>query len=353
MRPFYRFFKRISSQGPERLPEQVLFSVLVFCSFFFGLAVLVRSLLYRFKILPSYQAGVPVISVGNLTAGGTGKTPVVDHLSRIFQARGKKTAVVSRGYGREDRQALQLVCAGEGPLIPPELAGDEPFLLARRNPSLVVVAAVKRSRGVEAAVKEHHAEVIILDDGFQHLAVQRDLNIVLLDALRPFGNGRVLPAGPLREFPSALKRGDLFILTRATENGLPDLKLPGDRLSCRHVISNSFYSLGGAAVELASLKTLRGGAFAGIANPERFFSDLASAGLNIVKTLAFHDHVKYGKMEKNRLAELGQGVDYLVTTEKDAVKLRQGDLPTVCYAAPLELEFSEPGKLDAVLDGLL
>ena len=350
---FTVFSRNFPCRGPETLPEKILFSFLLFCSVLYGFATLFRSFLYHIKILPSYQAPVPVISVGNITVGGTGKTPVVDYLCRVFLARGKKTAVVSRGYGRQDRHGLKLVCAGQGPVISPELAGDEPFLLARRNPSLVVIAAVERRKGIAVAVAEHGAEVVILDDGFQHLGVQRDLNILLLDALRPFGNGWVLPAGLLREFPSAVKRGDLFIRTRTPEGTWSEVELPGKRLTCRHVISSSFYSLTGDTVEIAFLKTLRGGAFAGLASPEMFFSDLTSAGLNIEKTVAFPDHVNYGKMETKRLAELSQSVDYLVTTEKDAVKLRPEDLPIVCYAAPLALEFLEPGKLEAVLDDLL
>jgi tetraacyldisaccharide 4'-kinase len=182
--------------------------------------------------------------------------------------------------------------------------------------------------------------------------VKRNLDIVLLDADKPLGNGQVLPAGPLREFPSALKRGDLFILTRAPKSRQVNIELPGDVLSCRHEISVNAFSLDGKYIEINSLMDRRGGAFAGLASPAKFFSDLNKAGLNIEETVAFQDHVNYGKIEKMRLHELARNVDYLITTEKDAVKLQHDDLPIICYAVPLSLEFLEPGKLETVLDNL-
>ena len=352
MGPLFRFFHRIVSRGPETVLEKTLFPVLVVCAWIYGCGGLLRSLLYRLGLFHCFQAPVPVISVGNLSAGGTGKTPVVDYLSKYLLSKGKKTAVVSRGYGRKDISQLQVVSTGDGPLIPPALAGDEPFLLARRNPSLTVIVAAERKNGVAKAVREHGAEVILLDDGFQHLAVKRDLDIVLLDADNPLGNGKVLPAGPLREFPGALKRGNIFILTRAEKSPHVRVDLPGEVLSCRHEVSSHAVSLDGERVEIDSLFGRRGGAFAGLAAPEKFFADLKKIGLNIEKTAVFQDHANYGKIEKLRLDELGRDLDYLITTEKDAVKLRQEDLPIICFAVPLSLEFSEPGKLETMLDGL-
>jgi tetraacyldisaccharide 4'-kinase len=247
---------------------------------------------------------------------------------------------------------MKVVSNGDGPLLHSEFAGDEPFLLARRNPLLTVIVAVERKNGVAKAVREHGAEVILLDDGFQHLAVKRDLDIVLLDADNPLGNGKVLPAGPLREFPAALKRGNLFVLTRAQKSLQASIDLPGEVLSCRHEVSSHAVSLDGEGIKIDSLIGRRGGAFAGIAVPEKFFADLKKVGLNIEKTAVFPDHVNYGKMEWMRLDELGRDMDYLITTEKDAVKLSQEDLPIICYAVPLTLEFLKPGKLEAILDDL-
>jgi tetraacyldisaccharide 4'-kinase len=352
MGPLFRFIYPIVSRGPETGLEKLVFPLLLACSWIYGSIGLLRSFLYRFHILSSYQAEVPVISVGNLSSGGTGKTPIVDYLARHLLSIGKKTAVVSRGYGREDTGQSYLVSSGNGPLISPGLAGDEPFLLARRNPSLIVIVAANRKEGIASAVKDHGAEVVILDDGFQHLAARRDLNIVLLDSEFPLGSGRVLPAGTLREFPSALKRGDLFIMTRMEKGTSASIELPGEVLSCRHKISTTVISLDGESDAINALTSRRGGAFAGIAAPQKFFADLEEAGLNIEKTAIFQDHVNYGTMEKKQLVELGRDMDYLITTEKDAVKLCQEDLNKVCYAVPLSLEFFENNKLEAIISRL-
>lgn len=349
MGSLYRFFQHMTVQGPETVLEKALFPVLLFFGWVYGALGFLRCLFYRFNILSSFKAEVPVISVGNLCIGGTGKTPVVDYLARELLANGKKTAVVSRGYGRHDIGRPKVVSKGDGPLISPEFAGDEPFLLALRNPRLTVIVAVDRKKGIEQAVKEFGAEIVILDDGFQHLAVKRDLDIVLMDAIRPFGTGKVLPAGPLREFPSALKRGNLFIFTRMKKGFMPDIVLPGEALFCSNKVSTSIYSLGGAQLDLDAIRDRRGGAFAGIADPGQFFKDLKSAGLNIVESAAFKDHSAYGNKEIAYLNEIGHRVDYLITTEKDAVKIKQENFKKDCFVVPLSMEIVEKEKLDSIL----
>ena len=266
---------------------------------------------------------------------------------------GKKTAVISRGYGRKEIKRLRVVCHGSGPLLTPELAGDEPYLIARRNPFLIVIVSVDRKKGVAKAVKEFGAEVIILDDGFQNFGVRRDLDIVLLDAENPLGNGQLLPAGPLREFPSALSRGQLFVFTRAERPRSPAMDLPGEYLFCRHTLGSVVHSLAGEQISMADLKNRKGAAFAGVCNTERFFSDLAGKHLNIVETLAFSDHCMYGPEEIHRLNELAINADYLITTEKDAVKLRGEDLAKKCYAVPLSLQFFDDDKLKKLIMGML
>lgn len=349
----YRFFRHLVVTGPETAVEKAIFPVLVLSSWVYGSLGLLRSFLYRIHLIPSYRAAVPVISVGNLSAGGTGKTPIVDYLARYLISIGRKVAVVSRGYGRKNPHQLIIVARGDGPLVSPAFAGDEPFLLACRNPALVVIVASKRKEGVAVAVNDCGAEVIILDDGFQHLAVRRDLDMVLLDSGRPLGNGRILPVGPLREFPSALKRGDLFILTRAKNNIRSGLTLPGQQLACRHKLSSVARTLHGDSVNISSLIKLRGAAFAGIAAPEQFFAELKSAGLNIVKTVAFQDHTIYGRMERMELNGFAPDVDYLITTEKDGVKLGPDDFEISCYVVPMTIDFFGDDKLKTIIDRLL
>ncbi len=314
----------------------------------------IRGALYRRGIFSVYRAPVPVISIGNLAAGGTGKTPAVDFVVRHLLAAGKKVAVVSRGYGGTGTVGgVGVVCSGSGPLLPPAVCGDEPYLLARRNPRALVLVAPRRAAGIQLAVERFGAEVIVLDDGFQHLAVARDLDIVLLDGRRPLGNGRVLPAGVLREFPAALQRGHLFILTRCREDWPSWPSLPDPVLHSRHLLDRQAVSLAGEAVSLAELAGRRGVAFAGIADPEGFFTDLRHAGLHLVHTLALADHAGYGSAELTRLAAAAAGADYLITTEKDAVKLGDRQFPVPCYQVPVRLVFREEGKLEGLLRELL
>ncbi len=353
MERFFSFYRRFAGQGPSTPLEWLGFFCLLPFGWLYGAIGMVRAFCFRHGLIPSYRAPGPVISVGNLAVGGTGKTPMVERVARHFQGQGKRVAIVSRGYGGSGAGAVGVVCQGNGPLLPAAVCGDEPFLLARRNPGLTVLVAPKRALGVQAAFERFAADLVVLDDGFQHLAVQRDCDIVLLDASRPFGNGKVLPAGLLREFPSALKRGSLFMLTRCKEGESPAPVLPGPTLRSRHVLQQTAVSLAGEQISFESLKRLRGIAFAGIAHPDGFFSDLARQGLHLVETVGLADHAVYtpGDLEKLRGA-CSRG-DYLVTTEKDGVKLDADALPLPCYQIPLGLELLEEERFKESLDNVI
>lgn len=343
------FHRRLCLEGPRHSGERLLQAFLIPLGWLYGLIGLVRSRFYAWEILPSYRAPVPVISVGNLSAGGTGKTPAVDYLLRRLLDQGLRVAVVSRGYGGKARQGVHVVSSGQGPLIGPSVCGDEPYLLARRNPGALVVVAPRRSLGVRLATEELGGQIVVLDDGFQHLAVQRDLNLVLLDAMHPLGNGRPLPAGLLREFPTALSRGDLFILTRWHEHCPKPPPLPGPVLHSRHVLSDEAMDLEGRRVALTELHGKKVAAFAGIASPESFFHDLRQNGLNLIETFAFADHAVYDEPLLQRLKKAAEQADIFVTTEKDGVKLSATQLPKPCWQVPMTLELVE----DAVLDDAL
>lgn len=337
--------RRLTGDAPAGVLASLARLVLIPLGWLYGAIGRLRACLYRRAVLSSYRATVPVISVGNITVGGTGKTPAVDLLVKLLLAEGKRVAVVSRGYGVRFR-GVRVVSSGEGPIVPPSACGDEPYLLARRNPGALVLVAPRRRDGVRAAERELGAEVVILDDGFQHLAVKRDLDVVLLDARRPLGNGRPLPAGTLREAPSALGRGDLFLLTRCPEPLPPDVGgLPGPLLHSRHMLSAKALSLEGREIPLTALAGMRGVAFAGVAEPESFFAALSRAGLTLVERFAFVDHVPYGPAEIERLTRAAAGADYLVTTEKDGVKLPAASLPVPCYQVPMTLQVLEAGEL--------
>lgn len=344
--------RRLLAGPPWSLFDGVLLLLLTPLSWLYGSINWLRIRLYAVGLLASYRPPIPVISVGNLAAGGTGKTPVVDYIARHLLARGRRVAIVSRGYDGNLGKGVHLVCAGHGPILDPRQAGDEPYLLARRNPGALVLIARRRADGVRSAVVEHGAEVVLLDDGFQHRAVVRDLDIVLLDARRPLGNGLPLPAGGLREFPSALKRGDLFILTRCPQQLPPLPSLPGPVLCSRHLLSQTLLGREGERYPLEQLRGKQGVAFAGIADPESFFAALRQQGLTLGKTLSFADHCRYNAEDLEQLHRASVEADYLLTTEKDGVKLGGVEFAVPCYQLPLTLQFVEPGALEQHLETL-
>jgi tetraacyldisaccharide 4'-kinase len=340
------FYRRLAVCGPDSLLEWLVYMALLPLGWLYGSLMQLRALMYRLGLFAAYRASVPVISIGNLSVGGTGKTPVVDHLIRYCLSLDKRVAVVSRGYASGNRSDLRVVCAGQGPLLDVERAGDEPWLLARRNPAACIIVAPQRAQGVRHAVEVLGADVVLLDDGFQHLAVARDFDLVLLDAQRPFGNGKVLPAGLLREPRSALSRGQLFLLTRCPEDQVSIPPLPAPVLHCRHALADHVESLDGDIRRIEDLSHLRGIAFAGIAEPASFFTELEKRGLNLVQTLCFSDHAGYDEVALSRLTKAAVSADYFITTEKDAVKLSPMALPLPCFQVPLRLVFLEPGELE-------
>ena len=226
-----RYFRELLDGSRRGIIDRLIFALLVIISVPYGIVIRLRALAYALVAVPSHTLPRPVISVGNLTVGGTGKTPAVAMLARHFIARGKKVAVLSRGYGGALRGREALVSDGETIFLSAVEAGDEPFLLASSVPGLAVVVGSDRYGAGLRALERLAPDIFILDDGFQHLRLRRDLNILLLDSSRPFGNERVLPAGLLREPQSAGNRADLIIYTRSSEGGEPD-HFPG-KPACR------------------------------------------------------------------------------------------------------------------------
>jgi tetraacyldisaccharide 4'-kinase len=345
--------RRLVCEGPQGFLERLLLLLLKPLGILYGLLGSIRYAAYRRGILASYRAGVPVVSIGNLAAGGTGKTPVVDYAVKYYLTRGKRVAVISRGYGGRIRNGVGVVCRGAGPILSARECGDEPHLLARRNPEALILVARRRAEGVRLAEKELGAEIIILDDGFQHLGVARDLDIVLLDARLPLGNGRVLPAGLLREFPSALQRADLFLLTRCVSgsNWRPPFPRPG--VTCRHLLGQKAVALTGEVLPLEKLAGKKGLAFAGIADPQDFFSALIAKGLTLAAALPLPDHVDYTPADIRSMLASCPRADYLVTTEKDAVKLHAENFSLPCYQIPLLLDFLQPDALEIAFSRFL
>lgn len=291
-----------------------------------------RDWLYARGVLRSRRLACPVISVGNLTVGGTGKTPAVELVVRTLAELGCRPAVVSRGYGRRTH-GVEIVADMASIRLDAEDAGDEPFLLARRLPGVPVVVGGNRYEAARRAVDRFGATVIVLDDGFQHRTLRKDLEIVMARARRPWGNGRLLPGGPLREGLEALRRADLVVATGAArpEDAAEVVEAvsayaPGvPVLAARYAPVECWEAGGMRPVSLARLRGARLLAFAGIATPAAFAETLAEAGVVVGELVRFADHHWYtpDDMAALEARAASQGLDALVTTEKDWVRLRR------------------------------
>jgi len=315
----------------------------------YGAVVAARRRLYESGWLRSARVDVPVVSIGNLTWGGTGKTPLLAFLAERFEALGRRVGIVSRGYRRKS-SGLVVVSDGARVLAPAEDAGDEPSLLAARFPRAVVVVAERRAEGAREAARLG-ADVLLLDDAFQHLALARDVDLVLVDAEDPWGGG-LPPAGRARERPTALSRADVIVVTRAARgtSSAADREVP--RFTAAPVFHCRFRFAGwfadGAPVRLPSEP---GFAFCAIARPEGFRATLSEAGTAPAGFAAFRDHHRYRDPDVRNLEERAAraGARVLLTTEKDAVKL-SGRTRLPLFAARVEAEIFEAGFMERVLE---
>ena len=351
------YFKKLTS-GDNLSPwDMIVLAFLKLVSLGYAAAMSLRAAAYSMSLLRSRSLPKPVVSIGNITVGGTGKTPVTAWVASYLMARGKKVAVLSRGYGGTLEGQVAVVSDGESRFLSPEEAGDEPCLLADALPGLIVVIGSNRFDAGTLAMQRFRPDIFILDDGFQHLKLKRDLNILLLDARKPLGNGSVFPAGTLREPSSAIHRADAIVFTRAGTAGLPVELVPDSTpyVGSDHRLAG-YRSQSGETRPFAELQGQRGAAFAGIADPAGFFDSLEKAGLDLAATLSFPDHTGFGESETAALAmlRLSSKADYLITTAKDAVKLGSvagKELPF--YSAVLEIEFHDEIVIKAALDKLL
>jgi tetraacyldisaccharide 4'-kinase len=320
----------------------------------YGFALRLRNARYD-RPGAALRAGVPVVSVGNITVGGTGKTPVVAWIAKHLLDWGLSPAVVSRGYGGRAGRGPLLVSAGEGALHPAAHCGDEPHQLARALPGVRVVVGSDRPAGAELA-RRGGADVVVLDDGFQHRRLARDLDILLIDAKDPFGNGHLLPAGPLREPLDALGRADLFLLTRSTpEQEYPEIERVLRRHNRRAPVLMAGHARAGFVTlqGTPSIRPERALAFCGIGNPESFRADLVAEGIELVDFRAFPDHHAYTAGEIHELAAAASAARAMaLTTEKDLARLCTADaavfLEGLC-ALRIQAQLYRPGPLLDVL----
>ncbi len=298
-----------------------------------------RRALHRAGVLGSASLPRPVVSVGNLTVGGTGKTPHVQFLARWLGARGARVAVLSRGYGRRTRG---VVWASGEPPAPAAAVGDEPALLARTLPGVAVVVGESRLSAGREALRRREVDVFLLDDGFQHLALRRDADILLVDGIRGLGNGRTLPLGPLREPPDHARFADALVVTRCADAAQADriaaaVPFPAGRpRAASRLVPRCLVDVEGREAPLPPPGT-RVAAFAGLARNGQFLATLGSCGLEVASFLAFGDHHRYRPGDIRRIAAAASGLP-VVTTEKDLVRL-PGGLPFRPVALRIDVEF--------------
>lgn len=316
----------------------------------YGRLMRLRSWLYAKGLLASTRLPVPVVSVGNLTLGGTGKTPMVIHLARLLSAS-RRPGVVSRGYGGRSRQPVNLVSDGAHLLLPAAEAGDEPVLIAQSLPGVPVVTAKKRVAGGLFLVEQGLADTILLDDGFQHLALQRDINIVLLAVQARVHTMRVFPGGWLREPHAALQRADCFVLTGCQDGHDQAASELRNWLNSSYASTPVFnaiympvglYSQAGAKADFDDLHGVALFAFCGLANPQSFRQTM-DRHLSIHGWQAFADHHPFSAADLDELARQATacGCVGLITTEKDFVKLREFPCSMPLWVLKVELVIEE------------
>jgi tetraacyldisaccharide 4'-kinase len=306
-----------------------------------------RNLLFDISIFRKTKVDAAVVSVGNITTGGTGKTPLVVWLSNYFTGRNITTAVLTRGYKVKNS----------------DLA-DEPVMLAKNCPRAEIIVNADRTAGAKRAITEYDAKLLIMDDGFQHRKLARDVDIVAIDATEPFGCERLLPAGLLREPVSSLKRADAVVITRINQTQPERIKEMKSRITkinpnivfaaaihkpiCAKLIKDREISLD----ELIEKKVY---AFCGIGNPDAFFQTLDELALNIVGIRVYNDHYRYTESDVAAICEDGRykRAEMIITTQKDWIKtallcIEKFDMPIAFLAVELEFIDGQQGIIALV-----
>lgn len=310
----------------------------------YGGVMALRAQGYAKGLLPARQLPCHVIAIGNLTAGGTGKTPMTIHVARLIRDLGYRVAVISRGYRGRMESAGGIVSDGVRIYADAGDAGDEPYLMAKLLRGVPVVVGKNRHAAGMLAIRKFQAEVVVLDDAFQHLKLKRDLDIVLLDDRAPFGNGHLLPRGVLREPMSALRRAGAIVRTRGSARQRRPSNNPSSKtrlpvfFAGHHQVIRDIAAEGGAGfmVTARKLSVLSGKtvlAFAGLADNAQFFDAVTASGCRIVRSYPFADHHRYRPAEIAAIMNDARNynADFVLTTLKDAVKI----VPSAAWPVPM------------------
>ena len=342
----------------------LLLHVLKGLSYLFLMVVSIRYFLYRTGLLRRYPLGTQVISIGNVTAGGTGKTPVTEIFARTLAAEGRKVAILSRGYRRKEAPWWQrlftqviekplVVSDGRRVLLDSATGGDEPYMLASNLPGVAVVVDRNRVKAGRYAVNRLGCDTLILDDGFQYQKLKHSIEVVLVDSTNPFGNGNLLPRGILREPVRNLKRADIIFLTKcrgdvsAVKEEIRRYNTTAEIVECNHTpkVMKDVWSREEFPLDWLRDKTVC--TLSGIASPKGFENSLRHLGAKVVWCERYADHHRYDASEVlyalHRTADTG--ADALVTTEQDAVRFpRLETAPAKCLSLRIAIEILVGGE---------
>jgi tetraacyldisaccharide 4'-kinase len=329
---------------------RMLLLPLTLASYLFCLLTGLRTYLYKLKLLKAEELKCRVICVGNITSGGTGKTPAVRLLAGKLRQEGLRVAIISRGYKGSLGGRLEVVADEQQVMRSAAEVGDEPHLLARQLPGVPVIVGKQRYRAGQYAYLRFNPQVIILDDGYQHLKLARQVNIVLIDATCPFGNHYLLPRGTLREPLAALSRAQVFLLTKTdlvedTSSIISTLKRYNPSAPVITSIHQPVGLSGPGGNNSQPLEWLKGKkvvCFCGIGEPASFGKLLRNLGAEILEQVNFPDHYSYTQNDLKRLEERAMelGAEALITTEKDGVRLSDytpGSLPLMLLGIELKI----------------
>ncbi len=296
-------------------------------------------------------AGLPVICVGNITTGGTGKTPAVIHIAEMLKGLGYSPAVVSRGYGGSRTKTGAVVTDGERILLTQEEAGDEAFMMALDLRGVPVAVGKNRLESVERLRQDFNIDIIVMDDGLQNYTIDKDISVAVIDATNPFGNGLLLPAGDLREPVSSLKRSDIVLLNKSDladdrrlislikkiKKAAPAVKIFNSRYKIASLLRINDINYKEGIESLAGKRVL---AAAAIGNPGAFFKMIESCKPAIMEAIAFPDHYRFRGSDVERLSGRSTGYDYVIMTEKDFVKLRGHSVNDKFFFLKIGIEIS-------------
>ncbi|GAB6099445.1 tetraacyldisaccharide 4'-kinase [Halanaerocella petrolearia] len=318
----------------ESIKDKIVLILLTGLAWIYQGIIWMRSKVYDWGLKESTDLSAPVISVGNITVGGTGKTPVVKMLASKLLESDHQSVILNRGYKGELEEDIGIVSDGQEVLLSAQEAGDEAYMLANNLPSTPIVIGKDRSRTGEFTLQEFGPDFIILDDAFQHWQVERDYDLVVVDATNPFANGYLLPRGRLREPVSSLQRANCLLLTKADQVTPKRLESIKDKLreinttamiiTTRHK-PTYLRKIGNQEHKELDLEDQKVLAVSGIGNPQAFEQTLKDLGAQVVDEFRFSDHHTYTKEEVMEIFTTAseQDVDRIITTEKDAVSIDQ------------------------------